>query len=130
MARWHRLLGMAGVFVFLATGLYLAASFPQLHGGDPAVRYQFRANHAYILLASLLNWQIGIHLRPADGARWQLGALRLGSALLLAAPIVLLAAFLLEPPRGVPQRPLTTLGMVLSLGGTVLHAFGRWRRSS
>ena len=124
----HRYLGMAGVLVFLGTGVYLATGFPELHGGDAGIRFQFRANHAYILLSSLLNWQVGIHFsRRAEG--WRRGLQRLGSALLLAAPVVLVTAFFVEPPRGSPQRPITTLGIVLLLGGTVLHALARGRRA-
>jgi heme A synthase len=126
MGKLHRLVGVAGVLIFLGTGVYLVTEFPQLHGGNAAVRYQFRANHAYILLSSLLNGAIGIYLVPKE-AGWRRAAQRFGSLLLLAAPAVLLAAFFLEPARGIPQRPLTTLGMVLSLGGIVLHALGRGR---
>jgi hypothetical protein len=51
----HRFLGMAAMLVFLGAGVYLATGFPELHGGDAAIRFKFRANHAYIMLASLLN---------------------------------------------------------------------------
>ena len=127
MGSWHRLVGMAGVLVFLGTGVYLITHFPALHGGNDAVRYQFRANHVYILLSSLLNWGVGIHF-VAKEAGWRRGAQRLGSALLLAAPALLVAAFFIEPAQGRPERTLTLLGMVLLLGGTVLHALGAGRR--
>jgi hypothetical protein len=127
MGRWHRLVGMAGVLVFLGTGVYLITHFPQLHGGNEGIRYQYRANHAYILLSSLLNWGVGIYFVGKE-AGWRRGAQRFGSLLLLAAPAVLLAAFATEPARGLPDRPLTLLGMVLVLGGTVLHALGAGRR--
>ena len=60
-------------------------------------------------------------------AGWRRAAQRLGSLLLLAAPVVLVAAFFIEPARGAPERPLTTLGMVLLLGGIVMHALARGR---
>jgi hypothetical protein len=127
MGRWHRLVGMAGVLVFLGTGVYLITHFPELHGGNDGIRYQFRANHAYILLSSLINWGLGLYLVGKESG-WRRGAQRLGSLLLLGAPAVLLAAFFTEPARGLPDRPLTLLGMVLLLGGTVLHALGAGRR--
>jgi hypothetical protein len=126
MSRAHRLVGMVGVLVFLSTGVYLASRFPALHGGNDGIRYQFRANHVYILLSSLINWGVGLYFVGKESG-WRRGAQRFGSMLLLSAPAVLLAAFFIEPARGLPERPLTTLGMVLLLGGTVLHALGRGR---
>jgi len=129
MGTWHRLMGMAGVLVFLGTGVYLLTHFPELHGGNSGIRYQFRANHAYILLSSLINWGVGIYI-VAKEAGWRRAAQRIGSAMLLAAPAVLVVAFFTEPARALPERPLTTLGMVLLLGGTVLHALARGRRAA
>jgi hypothetical protein len=117
---------MAGVLVFLGTGVYLITHFPELHGGNDGVRFQFRANHVYILLSSLLNWGLGLYV-VAKESGWRRGAQRLGSMLLLAVPGLLVAAFFIEPARGSPDRPLTLLAMVLLLGGTVLHALGRGR---
>ena len=127
MGRWHRLTGMAGVLVFLGTGVYLITHFPELHGGNDGIRYQFRANHVYILLSSLINWGIGLYFVGKESG-WRRGAQRLGSLLLLGAPAVLLAAFFTEPARGMPDRPPSLLGMVRLLGGTVLHALGAGRR--
>jgi hypothetical protein len=127
MSAWHRLVGLVGFLVFLGTGVYLVTSFPELHGGNDGIRYQFRANHVYILLlSSLISGVAGIHFLAREGG-WQRSAQRFGSALLLVAPAVLVAAFFLEPPRGGAERPLTTLGMVLLLGGTVMHALARGR---
>jgi hypothetical protein len=128
MSRWHRLVGMAGVLVFLGTGVYLITHFPELHGGNDRIRYQFRANHIYILLSSLLNWGVGLYLVGKEPG-WRRGAQRVGSLLLLAAPVVLVAAFFTEPARGSPDRPLTLLAMVLLLGGTVIHALARGRQT-
>jgi hypothetical protein len=123
----HRLVGVLGVLAFLATGVYLVTGFPELHGDNAGIRYQFRANHVYILLASLANWLLGIHLR-SNFPGWRLAVQRLGTAMLLVAPAVLVAAFFIEPPRGSPERPLTTLGIVLLLAGTVLQAVAKWRQ--
>ena len=120
----HRLVGGLGVAVFLATGLYMLTHFPQLHGGNDAIRYQFRANHGYILLGSLANFLMGMHLSAGLG-RWRSQVQRLGSLLLLLAPAVFIAAFFLEPPRASPERPITTSGMLLMLVGAALHALAR-----
>lgn len=127
MVTWHRLVGIVGVLVFLGTGVYLATGFPELHGGDAAIRYQFRANHAYILLSSLANGLVGIHAGPAESAP-RATAQRLGSALLLLAPAVFVVAFFVEPPRARPERLITTTAVVMLLAGTALHALARLRR--
>jgi hypothetical protein len=120
----HRFVGVVGVGVFQATGLYMASRFPQLHQGNDAIRYQFRANHAYILLSSLANLLVGLHHRPGLW-RWRAHAQQLGSLLLLLAPVVFAAAFFIEPPHASPERLITTAAMVLLLGGSALHALAR-----
>jgi hypothetical protein len=55
MRKLHLIVGLAGVAVFLATGLYMHARFPALYGGNEALRFMYRANHVYLLLASLIN---------------------------------------------------------------------------
>jgi uncharacterized RDD family membrane protein YckC len=49
----------------------------------------------------------------------------IGSVLLLAAPLVLIWAFSVEPARGVPSRPITLAGVILCLGGAGLHLLAR-----
>ncbi len=122
-------MGALGVAVFLATGVYLATHFPQLHGGNDAIRYQFRANHAYILLSSLANLLLGLHLAAAESIRsWRAPVQRLGSLLVLLAPMLFVIAFAVEPPRASPERPLTTAAVAALLIGTALHTVARFRR--
>jgi hypothetical protein len=120
----HRIVGALGVAVFLATGVYMAGNFPQLHQGNDAIRYQFRANHGYILFGSLANLLLGLHLGPTL-RRWRAPVQQLGSLLLLLAPPVLILAFVVEPPRASSDRLLTLIGWVLALGGSALHALAR-----
>jgi hypothetical protein len=131
IAKAHWWIGALGVAVFLGTGLYLRTHFPQLHGGNDAIRYQFRANHAYILLSSLANVLVGLHLPAAEVVRsWRGQVQRLGSLLLLLAPPLFMVAFAVEPPHASPDRPLTTAAVAAMLAGTALHALGRLRRRS
>jgi hypothetical protein len=126
LGRAHRLVGMVGVLAFLGTGVYMARNFPQLYDGNAAIRFQFRANHGYLLLASLANWSLGMYL-TASAPGWRLALQRMASLMVLAAPAALLVAFFVEPPRGSADRPLTLLGWVLMLAGTVLQALARKR---
>ncbi len=119
----HRRVGLAVIGAFLATGVYMKLGFPGLGPPGDLVRSLFRANHVYLLASGLLNLVVGIYLRPAHTpgrGRCQ----RAGSILLLAAPVVLLFAFVFDPPRGSFHRPATTLGMLALFAATVLLAIG------
>jgi cytochrome bd-type quinol oxidase subunit 2 len=112
----HLGVGIAGVLAFLATGLYMARNFPAAYASGEEIRYMYRANHVYLLLASLVNVALGCYW-PGARPGWR-GKLALAGAwLLLAALPVLLAAFFVEPPRGSPERGLTFLGVLLTLLG-------------
>ncbi len=112
------LVGAAGVLAFLATGLYLATHFPASYAAGEHIRYAYRANHAYLLLASLLNFALGLYW-PGLCAGWR-GKLALtGVCLVLAAPFVLLYAFAYEAPRGSPERVATLIGVVLAFAGVL-----------
>lgn len=117
----HLLVGFAGVLVFLGTGLYMATHFPESYVANEAIRHTYRANHVYLLLGSLINVAVGIYrtaLRP--GWRGRLGLA--GSVLMLVAPFVLAFAFFFEAPRGMPERPATTIGVLMLLIGV----FAQW----
>jgi hypothetical protein len=120
LARIHSIVGWLSFLAFLLTGAYLKLHRPAIHEGSQVVRALFRANHLYLLGAALLNL-LAARVGPAPG---QLRArLRsLGSLALFAAPPVLIAAFLREPPHGFEGRTLTTLGTVLMLAGSMLLA--------
>jgi hypothetical protein len=110
------LAGIVGFAAFLATGLYMARHFPGAYATGEEIRYMYRANHVYVLLASLVNIALGCYW-PGPRAGWR-GKLALaGGWLVLAALAVLLAAFFVEPPRGSPERGLTFLGVLLTLLG-------------
>jgi len=122
----HLVLGVGGVLAFLGTGAYMATHFPDAYAGGEPIRYMYRANHVYLLLASLVNLAIGMYrgsTRP--GWRGVLGVT--GSALVLAAPLILLYAFFAEPPRGVSERPATLIGAFVLLLGVLVQWPSRTR---
>jgi magnesium-transporting ATPase (P-type) len=123
----HLAVGIATVTIFLVTGVYMRINFPDLYQQDETIRFQFRANHVYILFCGLLNIALGLYA-VYEPMGWRRILPFVGSVLLYIAPVVLIMAFVLEPVRAVPVRPLTFVGTVLSLGGMVLHGvrmFGR-----
>jgi hypothetical protein len=108
--------GLVGFAAFLGTGLYMARNFPSAYADGEEIRYLYRANHVYLLLASLVNIALGCYW-PAARPGWR-GKLALGGAgLLLLAPCVLLYAFFAEPPRASPERAITFIGVLLMLLG-------------
>jgi hypothetical protein len=110
----------AGIIAFVATGFYMVMHFPAAYAGGEEIRYLYRANHIYLLLASLLSMTLGLYW---SGARpgWRGKVALFGAWLLLAAPVVLAGAFLLEPPHGSPERPITFFGVLFALAGALLQ---------
>ena len=116
----HLGVGLAGVVVFLGTGIYLRMVFPELYATNEALRYVYRANHVYVLFASLINLVLG--LRVAGGLVGGRAKLALaGSLLALASPVVLCFAFVLEAPEVSPDRILTLLGVFAAAFGVAAH---------
>jgi hypothetical protein len=114
----HFVVGLLGVIAFLWTGVYMRSGFPELYEPNEALRYMYRANHVYVLLASLVNVVLGIYLAaPAPGWRTWVG--RIGSGLAISSPALLLYAFLAEAPKATPDRVLTILGVFLVLFGVL-----------
>jgi hypothetical protein len=128
--RWrnlHLVVGLVGVVVFLGTGAYMRATFPDLYAANEALRYTARANHVYVLLASLVNIVLGLYLPPLR-AGWRAAAATVGSILALASPAVLCFAFVFEAPMAAPERVLTLVGVVTAAAGVALHLLGGARR--
>ena len=114
----HLVVGFVGLVAFLSTGAYMFGEFPELYAGNEALRYIYRANHIYLLLASLVNLALGAQPWTPLAGRW--AAVRAGGSLLVAAaPSVLLLAFILEAPQVSPERLVTALGIYALLLGVV-----------
>ena len=120
MNKIHRLVGILTVAIFLVTGIYMKMNFPGLYSHNEAIRFMFRANHIYILLAGLLNIVIGTYFIFTP-KKWMKNLQIVGSSVLLIAPILLVLAFFLEPQTASPERPLTSYGIFSLALGTVCH---------
>jgi hypothetical protein len=112
--------GGAGLLAFLATGLYMATHFPAAYAAGEEIRYMYRANHIYVLLASLVCLTFGLYW---GGARpgWRGKLALVGACLVLAASAALVCAFFVEPPHGTPDRPITFFGVLFALVGVLLQ---------
>jgi hypothetical protein len=123
----HFFVGLIGVVAFVVTGAYMRAGFPDLYATNEVLRYLYRSNHVYVLLASLVNVALGVHLTAAAPG-WRTTVSLLGSLLALAAPVVLCFAFYFEAPVTTPERVLTLVGVVAVTAGIALHVIGGLRR--
>jgi len=123
LRKLHFAVGLAGIVAFVVTGAYMRAGFPDLYAANEVLRYLYRSNHVYILLASLVNVALGVHLSPA-GPGWRTAASLVGSVLALAAPVVLCFAFVIEAPVAQPERVWTLAGIAALTAGIALHALG------
>ena len=119
MARIQVIWGFVFVVVFLITGMYMRASFPEMHQGDATMRMLFRSAHMYILFAALLNLAVGSYLKVAKG--WQAGLQLVAAVALITAPVVFTAAFFFEPAPGRLDRPISVVGAALATFGVIGH---------
>jgi hypothetical protein len=120
----HRAVGAAAIAAFIATGVYLKLRGADLFEPDRMIRFVYRANHVYILLAGLVNVALGAYVR-LHAKRWRRNLQVAGSVLLLLAPVLLVLAFVYEAGHASPQRPLTSAGVVLVFLGVLGHVPGR-----
>ena len=127
LRKLHFVVGFAGVAAFIVTGAYMRAGFPDLYATNEVLRYLYRSNHVYVLLASLVNLALGVHLTPVPPG-WRATVSRLGSLLALVSPAVLCLAFFLEAPVPTPERVWTLVGVVAVTAGIALHVLAGARR--
>lgn len=114
----HLVVGVLFAIVFLATGQYMRARFPELHGGDAMTRMMYRSAHIYILLSSLVNIAIGAHQHRTQIGRRRRARL-VFSAMILLAPVIFTAAFFIEPAPDRLHRPLSQAGAAATAIGTL-----------
>ena len=122
----HLLVGASAVFVFLLTGQYMDYLDVRSGALGETARVMYRSRHIYLLLAGLVNLGLGSYY--SYGARGRRKALQvLGSAMVLLAPALLLAAFFTEPGAPGLKRHFTLPAIVMLSVGTMLHALSGLR---
>lgn len=102
-ARAHWLVGTVTLVLFPLAGVYMryVAGVPHL---EDAPRLVFRSRFLFLLMIAIAN----IGLSYAQPKRL---IERLASAIIVAAPVPMIAAFFIEPGRGVHGSPLTAFTM-------------------
>jgi hypothetical protein len=121
MKRLHLWVGAIVLVIFLLTGQYMDYLHVRTGVLGETARAMFRSRHIYLLLAGLVNVGVGSYFRERERG-WRRSMQLLGSALVVAAPALMVAAFFTEP--GVPGLPRQfTQPAIIALSiGTLLHA--------
>ena len=125
MKRFHLIIGLTVVFVFLLTGQYMEYVHNRLLPDGPRMLY--RSRHIYLLLSGLLNLGIGIYFTPRQPG-WRRTLQIIGSLLIVVTPGLLLAGFFVEPNRGPEKTMLAPLGIFAVALGTVFHFISSLRQ--
>jgi len=123
MSSFHLIFGLLLFIVFTMTGRYMRADFPDKTEIDQTLRILMRSRHIYILLSSLMHIGIGIYvqMRPQMIRR---GLQLSGSAVLVAASVLLVYAFAVETYQIQGYSNYSRWGLYLSLAGIGLHLIG------
>ena len=126
MKRLHLWVGAIALFIFLLTGQYMDYLEVRTNALGETARVMFRSRHIYLLLAGLVNLGLGAYFGyRARG--WRRHLQLLGSAFVVVAPVLMVAAFFAEPGAPGLQRHFTLPAVVILSIGTLLHALSEIR---
>lgn len=126
MKRLHLWFGALILFVFLLSGQYMDYLDVRSGAHGETARVMYRSRHIYLLLAGLVNLGLGAYFVRRERG-WRRSLQSLGSALVLLAPALMLAAFFAEPGEPGLKRHFTLPAVVILSAGTMLHALSGLR---
>ena len=116
----HLVTGFVFLILFLATGKYMQMNFPDIYQDSEVMRFMYRANHIYILMAALMNLILGSYLVVSGKPRVKF-VQYIASIILIMATCLLFTAFWVEPARLSEERDFTFYGVVLMFGSVMFH---------
>jgi hypothetical protein len=120
-SRAHWIVGLLTLLIFPLTGLYMRHVVGVSHL-DSVPRLVFRSRHLFLLLAGVANIALS-NSQPSHRAQ------RVASVLILGAPFFLIAAFFIDPPRGLHSSTSFRLGMYsFWIAGVILAIVNRPRK--
>lgn len=129
MKRLHLWVGAVVLVVFLLTGQYMDYLEVRTNALGETARVMFRSRHIYLLLAGLVNLGVGAYFEYREHG-WRRRLQLVGSALVIVAPLLMLAAFFAEPGAPGLKRHFTLPAVVILAVGTLLHALSGLRLSA
>lgn len=122
MRRIHLITGIILFVVFLTTGQFMRANFPDKDIIPQELRLLMRSRHIYILYCAFLHILLGayIQMRP-DWRRWLQYS---GSLILYISATLLVWAFVAETYTFAHFSEISRFGIYTSLAGVALHLIG------
>ena len=121
MRRAHFIVGLLSVIAFLLTGQAMAHHVPNIHSLSAEVQMMYVSRHIYLLGAALVNVVLGLYLEVRRQG-WRRIVQRIGSLLILVAPILLVMAFMAEPQFGMAGRSWRGFYALIALfAGVMTH---------
>ena len=126
MKRLHLWVGAVALLVFLLSGQYMDYLEVRANALGETARVMYRSRHIYLLLGGLVNLGVGAYFSYRERG-WRRRLQLLGSACVVAAPVLMLAAFFAEPGAPGLQRHFTLPAVVILSTGTLLHALSGLR---
>lgn len=122
MRRIHLITGIILFVVFLTTGQFMRANFPDKDIIPQELRLLMRSRHIYILYCGFLHILLGAYLQMRLGAkRW---LQYFGSIILYISAILLVWAFIAETYTFAHFSEISRFGIYTSLAGVALHLLG------
>jgi hypothetical protein len=113
--RAHWIAGTATLVIFLMTGAYMRwIRIPHVPQLDDVTRAVYRSRHLFILLSAVLN--LAFALAPSAKQR----ARQVVSVFVLAAPVLFLVAFAVEPAEGIHGAPYSQIALYLLFAAAVI----------
>jgi hypothetical protein len=125
MKRFHLIIGLVVIVVFLLTGQYMEYVHNRIL--PDGTRMLYRSRHIYLLLSGLLNLILGIYFVPQPRG-WRRILQIIGTILIVLSPGLLLAGFFSEPHRSPDQTRVAALGIFSIALGTVMHALAQLKQ--
>jgi len=121
MRRLHLAAGVLAVVAFLITGQFMRHHIPPMVTMSDSARLMYRSRHIYILAGGLVNLVLGVYWqRQAVG--WRRLFQSTGSAFLVASPVLLVLAFVIEPGRGFQEEMRwSAAGLYALFAGSMVH---------
>lgn len=126
MSLLHLIFGIAVFVIFLVTGRFMRADFPDKEIIPPEFRLLMRSRHIYILLSSLIHILLGLYLEIQPQI-WRKSLQTLGSLLLISGSVFLIWAFWQETYAVHNFSNLSRYGLYATLAGAVFHFLGNLR---
>jgi len=129
MSYLHLIFGILLFIIFLATGEFMRADFPDKDIIPQDLRLLMRSRHIYILLSSLIHICLGVYLR-IHAKTWRKFLQVFASVLLILGSILFVWAFIYETYNLQKFSEISRFALYATLAGTIFHLFGGFRLNS